>query len=110
MNLGTQSVDRLRSTGTATDDYGNDIGEWDAPAEVTITGCSVQPGGGSEVYDNREAITTLYTVWAPITADVVDTDRVRFAGTVYAIDGAIEVWAVGTALDHKVIRLKAVSG
>jgi len=110
MNLGTQSIDRLRSTGDAEDDYGNTVPDWATPSELTITGCSVQPGGGSDQFDNREAITTLYTVWAPLSADVVDTDRVRFAGTVYAIDGAIEVWVVGTILDHKVIRLKAVSG
>lgn len=110
MNLGTQSIDRLRSTGSGEDDYGNDVGDWETPGELTILGCSVQPGGGSELHDSREAITTLYTVWAPITADVVDTDRVRYAGTVYALDGPIEVWNVGTALDHKVIRLKAVSG
>lgn len=110
MNLGTQSITRLRSTGSTEDDYGNDVGEWATPDELPITGCSVQPGGGLEVHDDREAITTLYTVWAPIAADVVDTDRVRFAGADYALDGPIEVWAVGTPIDHKVIRLKAVSG
>lgn len=109
MRLGNQSVTRLRPSST-TDDYGNTVADWSAPVTLTIVGCSVQPGGGSDQFDNREAITTLYSVWAPLTADVVDTDRIEFAGTVYDIDGNIELWAVGTPLDHKVIRLKAVSG
>jgi hypothetical protein len=109
MILGTQSVERLRGVETE-DEYHNVDIDWDDPDAATITGCSVQPGGGLQVNDAREAITTLYTVWAPEGADVVDTDRIRFAGTVYDIDGSIERWNVGSSLDHLVIRLKAVSG
>lgn len=110
MNFGTQSITRLRATGTGEDEYGNDVGDWDSPSELSITGCSVQPGAGVEVYDFREAISTLYTVWAPIGADVVDTDRISYAGTTYAIDGPVQRWEVGTPLDHLMVRLKAVSG
>ena len=110
MNLGTQTITRKRSTGTTSAGHGNTVPDWTDPARATIPGCSVQPGGGSEFTDRREAITTLYTVWAPITADVVDTDRVAYAGTDYDVDGAIERWEVGTPLDHLVIRLKNVSG
>lgn len=109
MILGTQSVDRLRGTET-TDEYHNTVIDWDTPTAATITGCSVQPGGGFQVDDAREAITTLYIVWAPEGSDVLDTDRIRYAGTVYDIDGSVERWDVGSGLDHLVIRLKAVSG
>lgn len=107
--LGTQSVDRLRGT-DAEDEYHNTQTDWTDPDELPISGCSVQPGGGSQVTDSREAITTLFTVWAPLGADVLDTDRIRHAGTVYDIDGSVDRWEVGSDLDHLVIRLKAVAG
>jgi hypothetical protein len=109
MILGAQSVDCLRGVETE-DEYHNTVIDWDTPAAATISGCSVQPGGGLQVNDSREAITTLFTVWAPEGSDVADTDRIRYAGTVYDIDGPVERWDVGSGLDHLVIRLKAVSG
>jgi hypothetical protein len=109
MNLGTQTIVRKRA-GVTQGDYGNASSDWGNPESLTIAGCSVQPAAGSELVDNREAITTMLIVYAPITADVIDTDRVEYAGTIYDIDGPVDVWAVGTPLDHKVIRLKRVSG
>lgn len=109
MNLGSQTVTRLRSS-TSTDEYHNDVQDWSSPTTATVTGCSVQPGGGLQYNDSRTAITTLFTVWAPVAADVLDTDRIRYAGIDYDIDGSVDRWQVGTALDHLVIRLKAVAG
>lgn len=111
MNLGTQTITRKGRPGESTteDEYGNPI-PGASGSDLPITGCSVQPGAGSEFIDRRDTLSTLYTVWAPITADVTETDDVEYAGTVYAVDGQVEVWAVGTPLDHKVIRLKAVNG
>lgn len=110
MNLGTQTVTLLRGGASGgTDEYGNPI-PGDSDSEIVLTGCSVQPGGGSEFHDSREAITTLYTVWAPLTPTAMDTDRVRFNETVYELDGPVERWEVGTPLDHQVLRLKAVGG
>lgn len=109
MNLGIQTITRLRAT-TGEDDYGNTSSDWGTPDRLPIAGCSVQPAAGSELVDNREAITTLLIVYAPITADVIDTDRVEYGGTVYDIAGPVDVWEVGTPLDHKAIRLKRVSG
>jgi len=111
MNLVTQTIVRngRPAESVGEDEYGNPA-PGDPGSDLPIRGCSVQPGAGSEFIDRRDAVTTLYTVWAPITADVTETDDVEYAGTVYAVDGQIEVWAIGTALDHKVIRLKAVTG
>lgn len=111
MNFGTQTITRKGRAGDSTtdDEYGNPI-PGAVGSDLPIPGCSVQPGAGVEVLDRRDALTTLFTVWAPITADVTETDDVEYAGTVYAVDGQVEVWAIGTALDHKVIRLKAVAG
>ena len=110
MILGTQTVIRRgRPAGTVKDEYGNDTPGAPGP-DLPIAGCSVQPGAGAEFRDQREATTTLWTVWAPINADVLNTDAVAYAGTDYAVDGQVERWEVGTPLDHLVIRLKAVSG
>lgn len=110
MNLGTQSIVRRgRSTSTTEDEYGNPVPDPPGP-DLTITGCSVQPGAGPEFNDRREATTTIWTVWAPIESDVVDTDTVAYKGIDYAVDGQVERWEVGTALDHLVIRLTKVTG
>jgi len=111
MRLGKQTIVRKGRPGesTAEDEFGN-AAPGATGADLTITGCSVQPGAGPEMVLNRDALTTLFTVWAPISADVVETDTVTYAGTDYAVDGQIERWAVGSRLDHLVIRLKAVTG
>lgn len=111
MRFGTQTIVRKGRPGESTgeDEYGNPIPGPDG-ADVTIAGCSVQPGAGAEVIDRRDTISTLFTVWAPEPADVTEMDVVTYDGTDYAVDGQIERWNVGTRLDHKVIRLKAVSG
>lgn len=109
MRLGTQTVTRKGRPGesTAEDDYGNPI-PGAAGADLVVTGCSVQPGAGTELLDRRESITTIWTVWAP-PADIVETDTVAYDGTDYAVDGQIERWRTGN-LPHDVIRLKAVAG
>lgn len=108
MNLGTQTVTVLTAS-TTEDEYHNTVQDWSAPARSDIRGCSVQPGGGSEDTVDRDAITTLWTVFAPL-APLDSTNRVEYAGTAYDIDGPVDRWEVGTPLDHMVIRLKAVAG
>lgn len=109
MTLGPHTIVVLRAGSSASEDeYGNALPG--APVRTPVYGCSVQPGGGSEVEDRREATTTLWTVWAPLCADVQDTDKVEVWGTEYAVDGPIERWEFGTPLDHLVVRLRAVAG
>jgi len=111
MRLGVQSVRVLRAGTPTEDEYHNEI-----PGAVTphdVDGCSVQPGPGAEYLLDRSATTTLWTVWAPLTADVEDDDTVEYpvgSGAVYEIDGPVERWEVGDPLDHLVIRLKRGQG
>lgn len=111
MKLGNQTIVRRGRAGSSTteDVYGNPIPGAPGP-DLPIPGCSVQPGAGAEFIDRRDTIQTLFTVWAPETADVVETDVIAFDGVDYAVDGQVERWNVGTRLDHKVIRLRAVNG
>lgn len=109
MRLGVQTVIRTRAgASTSEDEYGNPVPG--APSSLSIPGCSVQPGGGSELDDRRESTTTLYSVWAPADADVVETDIVTHEGVDYAVDGAIERWNANPRMAYKMIRLKAVAG
>ena len=108
MRLGNQSVTVVRPGAPAEDEYHNEI-----PGEASrhvIDGCSVQPGTGGVFLDRREATTTVYTVFAPKGADVRDTDRVEYAGVEYDVDGSVQRWDVGSALDHVVVPLKSVRG
>ena len=108
MKLGPDTLTRRRAgapTGDK-DDYGNPILGPDDESE--LEGCNVQPGAGLTIADRRDATSTLFTVWAP-PSDTVETDRLVYAGTEYAIDGQIERWRPGRG-DHDVIRLRAVAG
>lgn len=105
--FGTQTVTVQRPA--LVSDHGTDVADWTAPVTHTLTGCSVQPAGGTEDPINRDSVTTLWTVYAPSTADVLDTDRVVVYGVAYEVDGPLRRWAAGI-LDHLEINLKAVSG
>ena len=105
--LGPHTITRQRAA-VVTDTYGNKVPDWTIATAVTVEGCSFQPGSGSRLNDNRAAFTILASVWAPSSADVVETDRIEFSGVVYDID-SIERWAF-PPLDHLVIHLKEVSG
>lgn len=106
-----QAIRVLRAGTPTEDEYHNEI---PGPAvSHDVAGCSVQPGPGAEYLLDRSATTTVWTVWAPLDADVLDDDSVEYpvgSGKVYEIDGSVERWEVGDPLDHLVIRLKKGQG
>lgn len=117
MKLGTQAIRVWRAGAPVEDDYHNPVPG--APTGSLVTGCSVQPGPGPEYLLDRSATTTVWTVYAPVTADVRDDDEVEYPAAavanyatakVYEIDGSVQRWETGTRLDHKVIRLKRSQG
>ena len=69
----------------------------------------MQPATGVENLLGRDTITTLWTLFAPIDADILATDRVLVYGTAYEVDGPVRRWATGV-LDHKEVNLRAVAG
>lgn len=77
----------------------------------TVGGCDVQPGASQELLDHANAALIRWTVQAPPGVDVVFTDRVRYRGVVYAIEGEPAHWGSPTgALAHTTISLKAWKG
>lgn len=108
MRFGSQSIARIRAgASTGNDQYGDPIPG--VSSELVVNGCSVEPGSGTEFDDRREATTTLYTALAP-PSDVMETDLIRYDGTVYAVDGPVGRWRGVGSKSHDVIRLKAVAG
>lgn len=83
--------------------------ERDWPHAVThhVAGCSVQPAGTSlDVSEPRSNTTIRWTVFAPVDADVVKSDRILIDGTPYSIDGEPQRWSSPTGrLDHMTFSL-----
>ena len=89
--IANETVIRLRAT--ATDNgYGDSGLDWTAPATLSIEGCSVQPLDGQEVLLDRDAVVSRWKLYAPLTADITSTDRIRHRGVDYEVDGSIQDW------------------
>jgi hypothetical protein len=107
--LGPHSV-IVVSPGITTDALGNHKPDWSAASETVVDGCMVQPGGGSSQTDRRDSTETAWTAWCPPDTPVLATDRILWQGVTYSIAGPVESWFLGSALDHKVLRLVGVTG
>lgn len=102
--LGADSVVRLR--GRSRDNFGNLAG---ADEETPITGCSVQPLGGTESTDRGEMVVANATLIAPLTPDIAPTDRIRIGTDVYAVNGPPKVWTV-PGMEHQEAELTLREG
>jgi hypothetical protein len=107
-SFATQTITVIRPAWT--DDHGTSVPDWNDASEHTITGCSLQPVAAVEQVLNRDAVTTTWQLFAPASADVTATDRVRAPdGAVYEVTGAVRVWDTGV-LDHVDAMLSRVEG
>jgi hypothetical protein len=106
MILGSDTITRLR--GQSRDAFGDVTG---TDAELDITGCSVQPTSATESTDRGDLLITSMTVYLPAGTDLLATDRARWLGDVYEVDGAPARWRddLGTE-DHVQAQLKLVQG
>ena len=101
MILGSDTVTILRGR---TRNTSGDLAGTDSSTEVA--GCSVQPLGGAEQTDRGEAVQVNLTVYLPPGTDIVATDRVRWGGDVYAVNGPPSVWRDETGTeDHVQVQL-----
>lgn len=107
MILGDQALTVVRPARTG---WRGDPGD-PAPAEWDVEGCSIQPASGTEQLPSEnvyggDLVITVYDAWLPAGTDVQATDKIRFGGTLYEVDGAPLRW-----LDHHVqIRFQQVRG
>lgn len=106
MILGSDTITRLR--GVARDNFGNLSG---SDSELDIDGCSVQPTSATESTDTGDLLVTTATAYAPAGTDLVATDRVRWLGDAYEVDGAPARWRDDEgAEDHVQVQLKLTQG
>lgn len=106
MTLGTDTITVLRATPGAEDDFGNPTSG--VPVGTTVLGCSVQPIEGDEATVGRDTVVSRWRVWAPVGTDLKATDRVRYDGDVYEVDGEVQRWDSGT-LPHVTALLRRSS-
>lgn len=106
VSFATQTLTRVRYP-LVGDGHGNQVRDTGAvPDEVEVPGCSIQPGASAEVLAGRDAVSVLWTVYAPPGADVVALDLVRYAGVLYEVSGEPARWPSPTgSLDHMVVLL-----
>ena len=90
---------------------GKTIPDWSNPERLGICGCSMQPASTTLSTDGRVlGISDLYTLFAPICADIQAGDRIEFNGLVYDVDGDVRVQPTACRLDHKQISLRRYDG
>ena len=107
----TQEVTRIRP-GTK-ELRGSTVPDWsaDAVSELTIKGCSVQPGATTLSQDGRVlGISEQFTAYLPESSDVQAGDRIRFDGEVYTIDGEPKKWTAARSLSNIQLTLKRWEG
>lgn len=74
------------------DRYGHDTRDWANADETTVTGVQVQPSTSVEPVEvGRTAVVTTMRLLTPIGTDLdlLRTDRVRWSGDVWAVDGEV---------------------
>ena len=89
-----ETVTRLRAP-LVTDRYGVSVRNWSAAAVLTISGVQVQPVSSEEPTDiGRAQVVTHHKLFSPkgVDLDVVASDRVRWNGVDYYVDGEIARW------------------
>ena len=100
---------------------GDELPDWNNTTEHDIAGCSVQPMATEEVHFTgrqsstggvaRYAFITRWIVYGPTEADVLPTDRVRWGGAVYDVEGQIQRWPSPTGdLNHVAFEIRDPDG
>jgi hypothetical protein len=87
-----ETVTRYRAR-AGVDGYTDATLDWSTPDTLTITTLGVEPRpGGEPAGDARNAVTSGYTLYLPLGADVGAADRVLVRGRVFGVLGEPAVW------------------
>lgn len=113
MILGGDTVTRLRAP-TITGPDGVPIINWDSAeagwSKVDYTGCSFQPMTSTEDVVAQQRTESTHRVFMPAAADVLATDRLRFDGLDYQVEGDPEKWRIRGHEHHLEVRVFRVAG
>lgn len=110
----TDTITRIRAP-MATDSYNNPVRDWGNAVETPLTGWRVQPVQGSRrnVADTipRDGLEKRRRAFGPPGVDLLPTDRVRWKGVVWVIDGDVDAWGSPTGqLAHTEVMLVRMEG
>lgn len=102
-------VTRLRAVLTS-DDYGNQARDW-ATASAVDYPAEVGPTSTTEDVDDQQRTTTRWRAILPPLADVEATDRIRWDGQDFEVDGEVECWKRRGRPHHvEAVLLKVTQG
>lgn len=109
-----ESVTVLRAP-LVTDRYGKQVRDWVHAEETVVEGVQVQPSESSEPVEvGRASVVTGMRLLTPIGTDLdlLRTDRVRWAGDVWLVDGDVARHKRPTtgAVHHVEAMLRRVAG
>jgi hypothetical protein len=99
---------RLRAT-VAVGSYGAEVPDWTAPATVELA-CEFQPLTVQEDLVQQQRTESQWKVFLYADADVVATDRIRFRGIDYEIDGQPKRWRLRGGEHHLELVVQLVTG
>lgn len=107
MRLGSHTLTVVRDAGK--DPLGDPLPG--GATETTVTGCFVQPRSSTEQTDMRDTVTTGLVAFMPAGTDVLATDRIRWGGALYAVDGDPAAWEeLNGNAHHLEVLLRRVEG
>jgi hypothetical protein len=110
MTFGPHTITRLRPS-TKQDRFSGEATAWDwsTPSALTVTGCSVQPGSAQLIdRQQRQGVVVDFTIWAPLDADIVETDRIVYATQTFLVVDTIQRWDFPGG--HLVIPIRRMEG
>lgn len=92
LGIGADTITVLRAQLVDVDRYGKQRRDWPAAAETEVTGVSVQALSAAEAAVDREYAATHLRLIAPHSIDLTATDRVRWHGLTFDVDGDPARW------------------
>lgn len=106
MRLGGHTLTIVRAAGK--DPLGDPL---PGSTETTVTGCFVQPRTSTEATGLRDTVITGLIAFMPAGAAVLATDRIRWNGDLYAVDGDPADWDdINGKPHHHEVPLRRVEG
>lgn len=115
MKLGDDLVTRLRAPNVTGPDGAEIPGNWSTVTEpqllkVNYPGSSFQPLSSAESIVAQQRTKSTHRAFLPAGADVLVTDRLRFDGLDYQVDGQPERWRIGGIEDHVEVLCYRIAG
>lgn len=108
------TVTRLRAPNITGPDGATIPGNWSSVTEGQLLKvdypAEFQPLGSTEDVVAQQRTESTHKVFMPDNADVLPTDRIRFLGVDYQVDGQPELWRMGGRSHHLEVLIFRVQG